>query len=440
MMKNAEKLIDALESAGYEAYLVGGCVRDMLMGVTPNDYDITTNARPDEIIGVLSNYKVIPTGIKHGTVTVLVDNRPYEITTFRADGEYTDHRRPDSVCFSDKLEDDLSRRDFTVNAMAYSKKRGLIDPFGGENDIKRRIIRAVGDPKKRFDEDALRILRGIRFSSEKVFSIEENTRRAMNEKSDLLEYVSAERIFVELKKLLMGDGVFSALTDFAYVIGAIIPALEPCIGFDQKNYHHIYDVYEHTAHAVENCPKNVVLRLAALLHDVGKPATFSVKDGVGHFYGHPAASVELARQTLNNLRCDNATKDTVLLLIKYHDLVIERTEKHVRSMMGKLGEENLELLLQLKSADNLAQSPLYHDRLAQYGEIRSIMQKIKENGDCFSLKDLAVKGGDIMMLGAKGRDVGRILDSLLALVINGEIKNDKEILLKKASKMLNTIK
>lgn len=435
-MKNAEKLISELENAGYEAYLVGGCVRDMLMGITPNDYDITTNARPDIIIGVLSSYKTIPTGLKHGTVTVLVENEPYEVTTFRADGEYTDHRRPDSVSFSDTLESDLSRRDFTVNAMAYNKKSGLIDLFGGEQDIKRRIIKAVGDPYKRFDEDALRILRGIRFSSEKVFSVENNTKRAMYEKLPLLKYVSAERVFVELKKLIMGDGVLQALLEFPEVIGEIVPTLKPCIGFDQRNYHHIYDVYEHTAHAVAACPKNTVVRLAALLHDVGKPSTFTVKNGIGHFYGHPAASVELARQTLNALKCDNATKDAVLTLIKYHDLVIEPTEKHVRSMMGKIGEDMLELLLQLKSADNLAQAPLYHDRLEQYNEIRRIMHEIKAKGECFSLKHLALNGRDIMTLGAKGKDVGRILNTLLELVINGELPNEKEALIKKANKLL----
>ncbi len=437
-MKNAEKLIQELENAGYEAYLVGGCVRDMLMGITPNDYDITTSAHPDKIIGVLSKYKVIPTGLKHGTVTVVLDDEPYEITTFRSDGEYSDHRRPDSITFSDKLEDDLSRRDFTINAMAYSQKRGLIDPFGGQADIKRRLIRAVGTPSKRFEEDALRILRGIRFESQKVFSVEEDTRQAMYEKLPLLSYVSAERIFSELKKLIMGDGARFTLLNFATIIGTTIPALAPCIDFNQHNYHHIYDVYTHTVHAVENCPKNVVVRLAALLHDIGKPSTFSIDEqGVGHFYGHAQVSVELARKTLNDLRCDNATKDTVLLLIKYHDHVIEPTEKHVRRMLSKIGEENLELLLQLKTADNLAQSPFYHDRVQQYEKIRCIIKEIKAKGECFSLKHLAVKGEDIILLGAKGPEIGKILNTLLSLVIDGAMPNEKEALLKKASKLLD---
>lgn len=437
-MKNAKKLINELENAGYEAYLVGGCVRDMLMGAAPNDYDITTSAHPDEIIGVLSSYKVIPTGLKHGTVTVVADGEHYEITTFRSDGEYTDHRRPDKVTFSNRLEDDLSRRDFTVNAMAYSPKRGLVDPFGGQADIKRRLIRAVGNPRKRFEEDALRILRGIRFESQKVFSVEEYTKQAMYEKLPLLSYVAAERVFVELKKLLMGDGVRFTLLGFATIIGTVIPALAPCIEFNQHNYHHVYDVYTHTAHAVENCPKNETVRLAALLHDIGKPNTFSMDEqGVGHFYGHAQKSVELARNVLNDLRCDNATKDTVLLLIKYHDHVIEPTEKHVRRMLSKIGEDNLELLLQLKTADNLAQSPFYHDRVQQYEEIRRIMQEIKSKGECFSLKHLAVKGQDIILLGAKGSQIGKILNTLLSLVIDGTLPNEKEALLKKASKLLD---
>ncbi len=435
-MKRAEKLISVLENSGHEAYLVGGCVRDMLMGVAPHDYDITTSARPDEIVGAFSEYRTVLTGIKHGTVTVICDGEPYEITTFRADGEYADHRHPESVTFSTRLADDLCRRDFTVNAMAYSKKTGLIDLYGGENDIKNGVIRAVGEPKKRFDEDALRILRAIRFASEKDFIIEESTASAMREKLPLIKFVSAERIFVELKKLLLGKGVLRILRDFSDIVGEIIPPLKPCIDFDQQNYHHIYDVYEHTAYAVSFCPPDVTVRLAALLHDVGKPPTFSLKDGVGHFYGHPSVSVELAEQTLGALKCDNATKNAVLTLIKYHDLVIEPTEKAVRRMMNKIGEELLEKLLELKSADNLAQAPEYHGRLKQYDEIRSIMGEIKAKNECFSLNSLAVRGEDIMALGARGRDIGRILDALLMLVIDGELSNEKDALISKARELL----
>ncbi len=436
-MKNAQRLINQLQENGYEAYFVGGCVRDMLMGVSPHDFDITTSARPDEMLGVFSEYKVIPTGLKHGTLTVLLENEPYEITTFRCDGEYSDHRRPESVSFSRRLSDDLCRRDFTVNAMAYSERTGLIDLFGGEDDIKNGIIRAVGDPCERFDEDALRILRALRFASEKGFRIDKDTKKAIFECIPLLSYVSSERVFTELKKLIVGKGVFDVLCEFSSVMGAIIPSLKPCIAFDQRNYHHIYDVYTHTAHAVAACPPDFTVRLAALLHDIGKPPTFSVKDGVGHFYGHAEKSVELARQALSELKSDNETKDTVLTLIKYHDLVIEPTEKAVRRMLGKIGVQKMEMLLDLKAADNLAQAPEYHGRLKQYDEIRRVMAEILEKDDCFSLKKLAVNGQDIMSLGVPaGRDVGRILSALLALVIDGELENEKNALLERVRDLI----
>ncbi len=436
-MDNAKKLIKRLQECGYEAYLVGGCVRDMLMGVCPNDFDITTAATPDEMLEVFSEYRVIPTGLKHGTLTVLLGGQPYEITTFRCDGEYSDHRRPESVTFSRRLADDLSRRDFTVNAMAYSESTGLIDLFGGEQDIKDGVIRAVGEPFERFSEDALRILRALRFASEKDFVIEKNTKKAIFGGIPLLKYVSAERIYTELKKLLTGKGVFKVLTEFSAVMGAIIPQLKPCIGFDQNNYHHIYDVYTHTAHAVQSCPENVTVRLAALLHDIGKPHTYSERDGVGHFYGHPQMSVELAREALNALKADNETKDTVLLLIKYHDLVIEVNEKSVRRMLGKIGKERMYMLLDLKAADNLAQAPEYRTRLKQYEQIRAIMDEALAKDDCFSLKKLAVNGEDLMALGVpKGKEIGRVLGELLNCVIDGDIQNEKEVLIKKARELI----
>ncbi len=436
-MENARFLIRKLQESGHEAYLVGGCVRDMLMGAVPHDFDITTSATPDEMLEVFSDFKVIPTGLKHGTVTVLICGEPYEITTYRCDGEYSDHRRPERVTFSARLEDDLARRDFTVNAMAYNDRDGIIDLFGGREDIKNGIIRAVGNPRERFNEDALRILRALRFASEKNFIVEAETGRAIFEGIPLLAYVSAERIFSELKRLLMGEGVFRVLDEFSAVMGAIVPPLAPCIGFDQNNYHHIYDVYTHTAHAVALCPKDATVRLAALLHDVGKPCTYSVSDGVGHFYGHPAKSVELAREALNALKSDNETKDTVLSLIKYHDHVIEVSEKAVRRMLGKLGKERLLMLLELKTADNLAQAPEYHGRVKQYEQIRAIMDAVLAKDDCFSLAALAVRGGDIIALGVpKGREVGRILDELLALVIDGELPNEKSALLEKARELM----
>ena len=428
-MNAAKKVIDRLYGSGYEAYLVGGCVRDSLMGLPVSDYDVTTSALPEQTMEVFSDLRTIPTGLKHGTVTVLIDGEPIEITTFRADGDYSDHRHPESVSFSSRLEDDLCRRDFTVNAMAYSDQRGLIDLYGGKDDLEKGIIRAVGEPERRFTEDALRILRALRFASQKCFSIEPETEKAIRKCLPLLSFVSAERIFAELKKLLMGKGALDVLLKYPDVITAIVPALKPSVGFEQKNPHHIYDVYGHTARAVAFSPYDETVRIAALLHDAGKPETFSVKNGVGHFYGHTDASLALAERTLIELKCDNATKNEVLTLIKYHDPVIEPAEKAVKRALGRLGKPTLLKLLDLKSADNLAQSPECAERLKQYDEIRKLITEIEERKDCFTLKDLAINGDTLISLGVpKGKEIGRLLGELLSLVMDGTLKNEKEAL------------
>lgn len=424
------KAIEALAAAGYEAYFVGGCVRDVLLGQAPNDFDVTTSALPEETLSVFEGFRVVPTGLKHGTVTVLIDGEPIEITTFRSDGEYSDHRHPESVTFSRNLSEDLCRRDFTVNAMAYSEKTGLVDLFGGASDLKNGIIRAVGEPEKRFTEDALRILRAARFASQKGFSIEPVTAKAMKKCLHLLDYVSAERIFSELKKLLMGKGVLDVMLTHPETVCRAVPALASAVGFEQNNPHHIYDVYEHTAHAVAFSPENEAIRLAALLHDVGKPLTYSEKDGIGHFYGHTEASLKLAEDTLDALKCDNATKNTVLTLIKYHDPVIEPTEKAVRRALSKLGEPLLCALLDLKSADNLAQSPECTKRLEAYEEIRGIIAEIGAKEACLSLKTLAIGGDDLIALGVpKGKLIGKLLNTALERVVDGDLPNEKEALL-----------
>ena len=434
-MKNGELAIEILENNGYEAYFVGGCVRDMLMGIAPHDFDITTSALPEETVAAFDGFRVILTGLKHGTVTVLIENEPIEITTFRSDGEYSDHRRPESVSFSRKLEDDLSRRDFTVNAMAYSKRTGLIDLYGGKEDINKRLIRAVGEPEKRFTEDALRILRALRFASEKEFLIEPETAKAIRKCLPLIEFVSAERIFSELKRLIMGKGAERVMMDYPEVICRVVPALADCVGFDQHNPHHIYDVYGHTVRALGACPFDIDVRLAALLHDVGKPSTFTLSDGVGHFYGHTDASLSLAKETLDLLKCDNRTADTVLTLIKYHDPVIEPTEKAVKRLMNKIGSENLDKLLSLKAADNLAQSPDCAARLVTYDEIRRIMSEIESKKECFSLKSLEVNGDDLIAIGVpKGKEIGALLERLLGAVIDGEAPNDRQHLIALAMK------
>ena len=435
--KNGEKAIEILESRGFEAYFVGGCVRDTLMGLEVSDTDITTSALPEEMLEAFDGLRVIPTGIKHGTVTVLIEGEPIEITTFRSDGEYSDHRHPETVTFSRRLEDDLMRRDFTVNAMAYSKRTGLIDLYGGKSDIENKLIRAVGDPLARFDEDALRILRAVRFASQKCFSIEYATREAMIKRLPLLEFVSSERVFVELKKLIMGRGAVRAMLENPETVCAAVPALADSVGFEQNNPHHIYDVYEHTVRAVGFCPYEEDVRLAALLHDSGKPETYSEKDGVGHFYGHTEASLRLAEQTLAALKCDNATRDTVLTLIKYHDPVIEPSEKAVKRMLSKIGSDALLKLLSLKGADNLAQAPDCADRLARYDEIRDMITEIEAKNECFTLRSLAIGGDALIALGIpRGKRIGEILNILLSEVIDGKLQNTPDALEGRAKELI----
>lgn len=432
--------IERLEAAGYEAYAVGGCVRDALRGETPCDHDITTSALPWETERVFDDMRVIGTGIAHGTVTVLFGSVPLEITTFRTDGEYKDHRHPESVSFTGRLTDDLARRDLTINAMAYSPRSGLVDPFGGRADLADGIIRAVGDPEKRFEEDALRILRAARFSSTLAMRIHPDTRRAMHACLALLGGISAERKLSELSKLILGEDCERVLLECSDIITEIIPELAPAVGFDQRNPHHIYDVYTHTVKAVRSCPRDRNIRLAALLHDCGKPYVFTLAaDGIGHFYGHSEKSVELASAVLERLRIDNASAQEILTLIKWHDPVIEESETSVKRWIRRLGADRLNDLLALKNADNLAQAPQYQDRLASYERIRGMMKKILEEGACFSLRDLAVGGDDLLRLGMKpGRELGAMLSSLLDAVISGELPNDKQKLLEYAEREMKT--
>ncbi len=427
----AEKALTVLNSSGYEAYIVGGCVRDSLLGLTPADFDITTSAFPNETECAFKDFRLIETGLKHGTVTVMIDGEPIEITTFRTEGSYTDGRRPDSVAFTRSLADDLIRRDFTVNAIAYSPETGVIDLCGGVSDLQNNILRAVGDPYKRFTEDGLRILRALRFSSVYGFEIAPETSKAIHSCTKMLEKLSAERIFSELKKLLCGKYVFKLLTEYSDVICKVIPELAPSVGFEQKNPHHIYDVYTHTAKAVASIPPTPVLRLSALLHDIGKPQTFSVsEDGTGHFYGHGEASVKLAEKVLRRLKCDNKTLSTVLTLIKHHDPLIPAERSAVQKKMRKLTPEVLSDLLDLKSADNLAQAPECFGRIEVYRKIREIMDSLIAENACFSLKDLAVNGDDIKNLGIpEGKAIGKTLFELLEAVENGEVKNEKDELL-----------
>lgn len=430
----AAYIISTLTDAGFEAYAVGGCVRDLLMGKGADDYDLTTSATTDEIKAVFSKDRIIETGIKHGTVTVLKDNIPYEVTTFRLETTYSDNRHPDSVVFTRRLADDLSRRDFTVNSIAYNEKAGFVDLFGGRADIERKIIRCVGDPRTRFNEDALRILRGIRFASTLGFEIEEETKKAMLDCRRLIHKLSRERVFTELSKMLCGKSVKRVLTEFAPVLGEVIPEINAMNGFDQHNFHHIYDVLTHTAVVTQSTPPVLHLRLAALFHDSAKPFCFSLdENGVGHFYTHASKSAEIAEKRLTELRCDNKTKEAVIRLIKAHDTPIEESERIIKRRLASMGEELFFDLITLKRADTAGLAPEFGERSAHFDRLEEMAREILQKQECFSLKHLAVNGRDMMELGLRGREIGLMLDALLEAVIDGRVKNEREALILFAS-------
>lgn len=426
----ALKVIDVLENAGYEAYAVGGCIRDMLMNRKGNDIDITTNALPDEMKKAFSDFRTLDTGLKHGTITVLIDKNPVEVTTYRIDCGYSDGRHPDSVAFTKSIKQDLARRDFTVNAIAYSPKRGLVDPFSGARDIEKGVLRCVGEPEKRFREDSLRILRGLRFCAVLGFNIDEETAKAMISCRHLLKNVSAERIYSELCKMLCGKNIKNVLLDFTEIFEEILPELYGMNGFDQKNFHHIYDVLTHTATVVESIEPLPHLRLAALFHDSAKPDCFSLDSkGVGHFYSHARKSTDNAEAALTRLKSDNFTKSRVMELVKLHDTPIEPDEKVIKRKLGKYGEDLFFELIKLQRADNMGLSPDFYFRQDTYSEIENIARQIISSQQCFSLKELAVKGDDLVLLGLKGRDIGSALKALLNAVIDGKVSNDKDALL-----------
>lgn len=434
LSQGAKKALELLHSNGYEAYVVGGSVRDMLMGNNAHDFDITTSATPDQMKTVFDGYYTVDTGIKHGTITFVYEKEPIEITTYRIDGDYKDSRHPESVEFTTKLENDLSRRDFTINALVYNDNEGIIDLFGGQNDIKNKIIKAIGNPKKRFEEDALRILRGVRFASQLGFEIEKDTKKAMVECAHLLHNISCERINTELTKFLLGKNVKKALLDNYEIIGEIIPQIKEMHGFEQHNYHHIYDVLEHTAVAIENIEPIPHLRLTMLLHDTGKVATFKLaEDGVGHFYGHNKVSYEIASGFLNKYRFDNATKERVTTLVKIHDTPIEPDRVLIKKRLNRIGKEMFFDLLKVKRADNSAQNPKF-DRTKEINELEKIAKEIIEE-NCFTLSSLEITGNDLITLGFKGKEIGVALNRLLNEVIEEKLPNKKEALIKRANRL-----
>lgn len=435
----ALKAIDILVRRGFEGYVVGGCVRDLLMGRTPSDWDIATDASPQEVAHCFSELRVIETGLKHGTLTVLIDGMALEITTFRVDGEYRDGRRPESVAFTRDLRSDLARRDFTINAMAYSPATGLVDSFGGRADIANRLVRCVGEAERRFGEDALRIMRAARFASALGFGIERDTFSAMNSNSHLLNKISRERILVELTKLVCGVDACHVLLDCREIIAQVIPEVRDCFGFDQHSPYHRYDVWEHTARTVQSAPPQHVLRFAALYHDLGKPQCFSIDaDGIGHSYSHAAASAEIARCSLRALRSDNLLLEDVVFLVKHHCDELPEDRKRLLRKLSRIGEQRLRWLMALKRADILGQAGDSGDpRLAALEHTASELEHILEEKACFSLRELAISGGDLLNAGvSEGKRIGELLDALLGMVMAGELLNDRAALLDHAHKII----
>ena len=424
------KLLERLEDSGFEAYLVGGCVRNALMGIDTHDYDITTSALPEEIKKVFSDMRIVETGIKHGTVTVISEKVTAEITTYRTDGLYTDHRHPQEVTFSSNLEEDLSRRDFTVNAIAYSEKRGIVDMFNGIAHLKEGTLCCVGEAGKRFDEDALRIMRGLRFMSEYGFRPDDKTSAALHEKKELLNEISAERINSELCRLLCGNSDFliQVLREYWDVFAVIIPEIADCQGFEQRTHYHDRDVWEHTIAAVCSIEPVVHLRLTMLLHDLGKPAAYSFYDGAGHFKGHGEISADICRRTMNKLRFDSETSRKSLFLIERHDMVMTDDPILIKKHLNKFGSELYFDLIKVHIADDMAKSPDAQGRIAVYRSAAETAKKILSQKECYSLKNLEINGHDIMKLGFVGKDVGLALELLLNAVIEGKCPNQKKSL------------
>lgn len=437
MPPGAAFIIEELNKNGFEAYIVGGCVRDSLLGKCPHDWDITTSATPYQVKDIFK--KTVDTGLQHGTVTVLVDKAhsgndeyAYEVTTYRVDGIYEDHRRPKEVSFSTSLTEDLKRRDFTINAMAYNDSEGIVDIFGGRSDLEKHIVRCVGKPSERFDEDALRILRAVRFAAQLGFDIDEPTKEAMKKQAKFLADISAERIREEFTKLITSDNPAMIMT--AYELGLtriFLPEFDAMIDTSQNNPNHMYSVGEHTIKVMEKVPKDVVLRYAALLHDVAKPACKTTdENGIDHFYEHPMVGSKMAQDILKRLKFDNETIERVVRLVLYHDYGIggELGTKSVRRFLAKLGIENFEDFITIREADRLAQSEYNQEYKAEnIKKLKAMYDTVKSENQCLKISDLAIGGNDLIKLGMKpGKDMGDMLKYLLDEVLDEPKLNEKD--------------
>lgn len=436
--KNANKIICTLQNHGHTAYVVGGCVRDSIMGRVPHDWDICTSATPTEMKEIFKEEKVVETGLKHGTLTVVVNGEPFEITTYRVDGEYSDNRRPDSVLFTDSLIDDLRRRDFTINAIAFNEIDGLVDPFNGLSDIETGIIRCVGSPKERFEEDALRILRAIRFATRYDFQIEPLTVREIAKQYERLANISVERIVSELRQIIISPEFPFLLSSYDFLFSFLIPELTSLFKFPQNNPYHAYDAFEHTLRALENCySDDLTVRLAVLFHDFGKPFCFQDdEDGTRHFRGHGEVSAKITDTIMKRLRFENKIREDVVQLVRCHDTTFEVSKKCVKRWLNKIGETQFRRLLLVREADIRGQSPNpAPERIQKIRNIEKVLEEILKEKECFSMKDLAINGSDLLEMGMEeGKEIGIILNSLLEKVMEGEMENKKEVLVRKVEK------
>ena len=424
-------IIQELEKCGHEAYMVGGCVRDSVLGRKPNDYDICTSATPDEILKAFPDKEIIPTGLQHGTVTILINKEPFEVTTYRIDGDYSDNRRPDNVTFTKNLVEDLRRRDFTINAMAYNPRIGLIDSFNGLEDIKEEKIRCVGSAKDRFGEDTLRILRAIRFASQFGFVIEPDTDWEIHQQHKKLENISVERINSEFCKIVSSDSFCVQLLLYKDVFSLFIPELKSMFDFQQNNPYHAYDVFGHTVHAIKQCNSDdLVVKLAVFFHDFGKPHSYQDgEDGIRHFKGHGKVSAEITDSIMKRLRFDNETRNNVVELVYYHDATFEVGKKYVKRWLNKIGEKQFRRLLEVRRADIKGQKTDYEkSRIEKVDNIEKILEEILAEKSCFSLKDLTVNGNDVkdVMKLKEGKDIGYWLNEILKRVIDGELENNRD--------------
>ncbi len=424
----AQNVIERLEGAGFDAYAVGGCVRNPLMNLDCSDCDITTSALPEETKKIFSDIKVVETGIKHGTVTVILGTDQAEITTFRTEGRYKDFRHPDNVTFTDKISEDLARRDFTVNAVAYSPSKGIVDLYGGEEDLKNNVLRCVGDPEKRFEEDALRIMRGLRFMAVYGFNPEKETDAAFHTQKELLREISPERINSELCKLICGTPQYleRVLLDYYDVFAVLIPEIAACHGFLQHTHYHNKDVWAHTVSAVCSIEPVDYLRLTMLIHDLGKPSSYQFYNGEGHFKGHAAVSAEICKRVISDLRFDGETAKKVLFLVERHDMAIKDDPVLIKKHLNKFGIDLYMDLIKVHIADDMAKAEIAQNRISGYNAAAETARQIIAEKDCFSLKNLALNGNDIKEMGYQGREIGKALDLLLDAVIEEKCVNSSE--------------